>query len=343
MAILGNLGIAYTRKDDFQKSIKYFNKALQIEYNSETLSHKGICLARFGRLEKAISIGVGAALQMEPDNLFTLKMKAGFLSKHGEHSKTLAVCDQILQLTNNQDEEILQLKAKELNNNGKYKEAIHIYNKFLELNPDHVSVLYQKAHILAILNKKDEAVTIHNNILQKHPHNIQILTAKGAILYQEHLYERAITTCYDVILNMYSADATAWAGKGYCLAMQGKYNQGIECFENAISSKPDNLTALTGKASCLLEIGRYEESIEVLKKILKIENDTDFQPDLKNIFNFEPDHYTSLYLLSLAYAKLEDYPKAQEYWDKYCKVLSMKQQIDDTNPENKITVAMSWF
>ena len=52
---------------------------------------------------------------------------------------------------------------------------------------------------------------------------------------------------------MYSANAVAWAGKGWCLAMQGKYNQGIECFENAISSEPDNLTALTGKASCLLE------------------------------------------------------------------------------------------
>ena len=34
VTILTNLGIAYTRKDDFQKSLKYFNKALQIERNS---------------------------------------------------------------------------------------------------------------------------------------------------------------------------------------------------------------------------------------------------------------------------------------------------------------------
>ena len=142
---------------------------------------------------------------------------------------------------------------------------------------------------------------------------------------------------------MCSANATAWAGKGHCLTEQGKYNQGIECFENAISSEPDNLTALTGKTLCLLNIGKYEESIEVLKKILKIGSDADFQLNLKNIFGFERDHDTSLYFLSSAYAKLENYPKAWEYWHTHRAVLLMKQQIDDTNPESKITVAMSWF
>ena len=212
--ILSNLGAAYAGKDDFQKSLKYFNKALQIEYNSsEILSRKGICLARLGRLEKAISIGVDESLRVKPDNLFALKMKAEFLSKCGEHSKTLMVCDQILQLTNNQDEEILRLKADELSSNEKYEEAICTYDKFLELNPDHVHVLSKKAHILAIIDKKDEAVTVYNNILQKRPYDIRILISKGAILYREHLYERAIITCYDVVLNMCSANATAWAGK----------------------------------------------------------------------------------------------------------------------------------
>ena len=46
--------------------------------------------------------------------------------------------------------EILQLKADELSNNEEYKEAIRTYDKFLELNSDYVSVLYQKARILTI-------------------------------------------------------------------------------------------------------------------------------------------------------------------------------------------------
>ena len=162
-------------------------------------------------------------------------------------------------------------------------------------------------------------------------------------MYQKGLYKRAIATCYDVVLNMYSTNATAWTGKGYCLTAQSKYNQGIECFENSISIEPDSLKALFGKAVCLFKITKYKESITVLKKILNISDSTDFQPDLKNIFSFERDHHTSLYLLSLVYAKLENYPKAWEYWHKHLKVLSLKQQIDDNNPESKIMVAMSWF
>ena len=69
----------------------------------------------------------------------------------------------------------------------------------------------------------------------------------------------------------------------------------------------------------------------------------DFQPNLKNILNFNDDHHVSLYCLSMTYAKLEDYPKARVYWFKHLDALSMKQQVDAMNPKNRIAVAMSWF
>jgi len=334
----------YNQKDYFKRALKCLNKCLQLDPTStKTLSNKGMCLAKFGLLEKALSNGLDMALAIDPNDLFVLDKKARVLWAAKEYSKVIDVCDKILTLTNNADDKILQLKADELNKHGEYEKSIVIYDQFLALKPNDPYILDKKAAALSDLNKKDESVIIYNQILQTDPKNILTLLNKGAILYQQNLFERAITTCYDVVLDLNNTNAIALAGKGYCLAMQGKYHQAIEYFENSLSTEPDNLTALTGKASCLLDLGQFEKAIKTLKISLRIGINSDFQLDLKNLYNFKSDHYTSLYLLSAAYSKLKNYTKAWEYWYKHLKVLMLKQQIDNKNPESKVLVAMAWF
>src|SRR5262249_8598202 len=54
--------------------------------------------------------------------------------------------------------EVLYDKGNDLENSGKYEEAIKSYNRILELTPDYVAAWYHKGLTLFSLKKDEEAI-----------------------------------------------------------------------------------------------------------------------------------------------------------------------------------------
>ena len=58
--------------------------------------------------------------------------------------------------------------------------------------------------------------------------------------------------------------------KGTCLVENGKYEEALECFENALALNPNDPDIINKKGVVLRSMGRYDEAIECFNRSLEI-------------------------------------------------------------------------
>ena len=75
-------------------------------------------------------------------------------------------------------------KAKSLYLEGKYEEAITLYDRVLEIDPGNVLTLNSNALALVGFGKYEEAITLYDRVLEIDPGNVDTLYNKGAALYK---------------------------------------------------------------------------------------------------------------------------------------------------------------
>jgi tetratricopeptide (TPR) repeat protein len=96
-----------------------------------------------------------------------------------------------------------------------------------------------------------------------------VYSVEGDELLDQGKYEEAIEK-YDQALALEPNLAMAWVGKGLAHNALEEYNEALEAFEMAISINPGYARAWYGKGVALYGLGRYEESIEAFDRALEI-------------------------------------------------------------------------
>lgn len=93
---------------------------------------------------------------------------------------------------------------------GNYLEAIGLYNKVLENDPNNVEVLVSDGYALAEIDRYDEASSLLDKALTIYPHNAYAILIKEDVLY----------------------------GKAASLTNQGKYQEAIIYYDEIIKMDP---------------------------------------------------------------------------------------------------------
>jgi tetratricopeptide (TPR) repeat protein len=131
--------------------------------------------------------------------------------------------------------EIFNQGVTELNC-GNSKKALTLFNKVLELVPNHVDSLLKKGNILGKFGKYVDAISMYDKVIELEPQNVLALINKGLALHYLAEYDNAIT-----------------------------------CFDGALKIKPDNVIALYNKASSLIKQDKVKDSLEVLEHTIKLD------------------------------------------------------------------------
>jgi len=92
---------------------------------------------------------------------------------------------------------------------------------------------------------------------------------KGAALYNQGKYDEAIK-CYNEAIKINPHYAPAWYNKGNVLNSQGKYDEAIECYDEAIGLNPQLVDAWGNKGSALNSQGKYDEAIQACDKAIDL-------------------------------------------------------------------------
>jgi len=103
-------------------------------------------------------------------------------------------------------------------------------------------------------------------------------------------YHKAITY-YNKSLQQNPNDEYVWHLTGCAFSELDSLEQAMQCFEKAISLRPDFASALSMKASILSMWGRLDEALKIYDKSLEIDPDQDYVWNFKGLIANERKDY----------------------------------------------------
>ncbi len=92
---------------------------------------------------------------------------------------------------------------------------------------------------------------------------------KGIALYGQGKYDEAIQA-FDEAIEINPQNADTWNNKGTALANLGKYDEAIQAFNEAIALDPKYAYAWYSKGNALVNLGKYDEAIKAYDKAIEI-------------------------------------------------------------------------
>ena len=124
-------------------------------------------------------------------------------------------------------------------------EAIHCYDMEIKMHPDNENAIYNKGHMLALINEISEALV-----------------------------------CFDKVIQMRPDYTSAHIDKGNILSSMNKYDDAMTCYDSALQIEPDSALAMYDKSRLLYLLDRVQDAAELLERAAAIDPDI---PDLDDL------------------------------------------------------------
>ena len=105
---------------------------------------------------------------------------------------------------------------------------------------DDAQTMFKQANEYFVNGKYKEAIVIYDNILEKNPNNISTLKMKAIALSNSGYHEKSLKEFFK-ILQYRSDDITALTGMGIGFGNLGEYQEAKYYFEKAVKKKPDSI------------------------------------------------------------------------------------------------------
>ena len=251
----------FVQQGKLPNAITEYEKVLKADPKDLTVMNTvGDLYSRLGNSEKAVecfkSVGDAYASQGFTVKAIAMYKKLSKLQSSLESVLRLAELYTQQGLFNDARAQYLQV-AEEFLREGQLEQAVRIFQKTLEMDPENVAMRTRLAEVYVRLGKKTEAWQIFSAAAET-------LRAKGQLGPAEEILQRMITLD---------------PGNGYALLMRGRnaFDAGdmaaaIECLEKVadLDSHPDGLRTLL---QAYLQTGRLTEAGTLAAKLLSVHND----------------------------------------------------------------------
>jgi pilus assembly protein FimV len=251
----------FVQQGKLPNAITEYEKVLKADPKDLTVMNTvGDLYSRLGNSEKAVecfkSVGDAYASQGFTVKAIAMYKKLSKLKSSLEGVLRLAELYTQQGLFNDARAQYLQV-AEEFLREGQLEQAVRIFQKTLEMDPENVAMRTRLAEVYVRLGKKTEAWQIFSAAAET-------LRAKGQLAPAEEILQRMITLD---------------PGNGYALLMRGRnaFDAGdmaaaVECLEKVadLDSHPDGLRTLL---QAYLQTGRLPEAGTLAAKLLSVHND----------------------------------------------------------------------
>ncbi len=248
-------GMANERTGNYPDAVKAYERGLEEEPNNvELLNALGFALFQQGESNKAIS-ALEKAIRIDPkhskahNNMALASIDLGeFEMAEAHYRESLAIEPQ---------PSIYNDLGFVLERQGMSFEAVDMYRKSLELDPESTTAHYNLAASLARSGEFAEAEVHFRSVLEKEP-STQAYTGLGIALQQQGKTDEAIARFNDAITED-SNNAAAYDQLGTILVQQGKLEEAVSIYQNLISNVP-SAAAHEELAQVLIRLGRTDEA-----------------------------------------------------------------------------------
>jgi len=148
-----------------------------------------------------------------------------------------------------------------------YPLANNYFNKALACNPNHVYAMTGKGRALYFMGHTDKAMTAYNNVLKINKNDIYALTGMGDVWFERQDFVRAMECYKKVLENKELTEKAKWRISGFISLCKGNYDDSIKYLEKRLSLNPREVWSLHFKAFALCKNGKYQQGMECYNKI----------------------------------------------------------------------------
>ncbi len=267
-----NLGVAYAKRDEYDKAIKEYKKAIELYPDFEmTYINMGYMYSKKGMNEEAAR-AYKAALRLRP-----------YLAKY--------ILDELRLIFSNEEADkmvshpysgpsISKLELADLYNNvaliydkqDRFSDAVRMYEKSIETNPEYID-----AHVnLGILYRKkeiyDNAVYEFNELLKIDRDSMDGHFNLGFIYDRLGRYEEALSE-YREVVKINPRDVKAHNNLGTAYGKLGMHLEAISEYKKALSINPDFAQSYFNLGSAYANRGEMDKAIAEWEKALQLDPD----------------------------------------------------------------------
>ncbi|MGD0414309.1 MAG: tetratricopeptide repeat protein [Terriglobales bacterium] len=278
----------FVQQGKLQNAIAEYDKVLQHDAKDLTVNNTiGDLYARLGDIAKAIECfkTVGDAYAAQGFTVKGIAMYKKITKLHPSVDGSLKLAELYTQqgLFNDARAQYLQV-AEDFMKNGDLDQAVRLFQKVLEMDPENVPMRVKLAEVYIRLGKKKEAWEIFSAAAES-------LRARGSLSAAEDILKRMLTLD---------------PGNSYVLLLRGK--SALE------SDDPKNAIAYLEKAP---DLDSHPEGLrDLLKAYLQIGNPTDAGPIAEKLLTVHNDP-EGLFLLAEGCARLGQYHEALDVYTRH--------------------------
>lgn len=158
-------------------------------------------------------------------------------------------------------------QADKLAGEGKSAEALPLYEKALEKNPDDARALLGISTCYLSLAKPDRALEGLEKVLKIEPTNVRAMALKSACLSDSRRYDEAVEAATKAI-QLDTAESTSLPHLVLSISLNelGRYEEALTAVNKYLLKEPENAQALFIKGSVLEELERYDEALDTFSK-----------------------------------------------------------------------------
>jgi tetratricopeptide (TPR) repeat protein len=223
--VWGNKAATLLGLDRLEESLTCANRAVELDPSyAKAWSNRGCTLGQMGRFQEALACFEQAQKLGHPDAPQLVAKAKADLENRTRHSETPT------------PGMALFLDAQACLKSGHYTEALHDFEKGLELEPD----------------------------------NDQAWLSKGSLLFRLKR-EREALACFERVVALNPTEAKAWANLGLVWRLQGQFDKALASFDHAVALNPNFWHSWYGRGHVLRDLNRPREALACYERTVELD------------------------------------------------------------------------
>ncbi|MGF1542207.1 MAG: tetratricopeptide repeat protein [Pleurocapsa sp.] len=289
-----NLGSLYAQKQQWQKAISCYQKALELDVNfSHTYHNLAKVYDQLGEQQKATAY-LYKALTLNPSGVSAEdKFQLGrALLSQGNQSAALSCLRQALQLKPDYADAYVLL-GEIFYNKQRESEAQTCYAQAVKYQTNNSLAYFRLGQIAAKQQNDKQAFNFYKQAIALEPEHPEAYHYLGEILDRQERWGEAIKV-YRQAIKFNPDFSWSYNNLGYAYLQQKQYHQAIEAYRQAIKLNPEFFWSYQNLGTALDGLERWSKSIAIYETAIEL----------------NPNFYWSHYNLGEAYGKTGEWSKA---------------------------------
>ncbi|CAD8071796.1 unnamed protein product [Paramecium primaurelia] len=233
----------------------------------------------------------------------------------GHHSQKTNISSPDSELA---DKQKLYQRGNYLLKKGKYDQAINLFDRVLEIDPEFADAYYSKAIVAFEQNKIEDAQNLLQITLEKQPDHVYALNEAGCLMIKQRKFTEALDYLEKAFAKQQNFSEVNYS-LAYALSKLNRKEESLKYYDLAIQEDAQQKHFYINKATTLIELNKYEEALKCVSEALKLDsNYIEALITQGNIYK-TTQQYEKMYSVCLAILKLDNENKL---------VLQMKQEAE---------------